>query len=117
MSSTYNHFAFATCSEIRHTTTLPLQLVLKLDMLVEIYACNYDSQNGLVNGTDGILKAYTKTKKFDVLSIKFHELHIGHRQANKLAYLYNSNTVCDWTPILRISKLVSTPKKTGQLKI
>jgi hypothetical protein len=26
-----------------HTTTLPLQLVLKLDMLVEIYSCNYDS--------------------------------------------------------------------------
>jgi hypothetical protein len=26
-----------------HTTTLPLQLVMKLDMLVEIYACNYDS--------------------------------------------------------------------------
>jgi hypothetical protein len=45
----------------QHTTTLPLQLVLKLDMLVEIYACNYDSQDGLVNGADGILKAYTKT--------------------------------------------------------
>jgi hypothetical protein len=26
-----------------HTTTLPLQLVLKLEMLVKIYACNYDS--------------------------------------------------------------------------
>jgi hypothetical protein len=46
-----------------HTTTLPLQLVLKLDMLVEIYACNYDSRDGLVNGADGKLKGYTKTKK------------------------------------------------------
>ena len=46
-----------------HPTTLPLQLVLKLEMLVEIYACNYDSQDGLVNGADGILKGYTKTKK------------------------------------------------------
>jgi hypothetical protein len=44
-----------------HTTTLPLQLVLKLEMLVEIYSCNYDSQDGLVNGVDGILKGYTKT--------------------------------------------------------
>ena len=44
-----------------HTTTLPLQLVLKLNMLVEIYAYNYDSQDGLVNGADGILKGYTKT--------------------------------------------------------
>jgi hypothetical protein len=26
-----------------HLVTLPLQLVLKLEMLVEIYACNYDS--------------------------------------------------------------------------
>jgi hypothetical protein len=45
-----------------HTTTLqPFQLVLKLDMLVEIYVCNYDSQDGLVNGADGILKDYNKT--------------------------------------------------------
>jgi hypothetical protein len=67
-------------------------------MLVEIYACNYDSQDGLVNGADGILKGYTKTKKLDVLWIKFHEPHIGKRQASKLDYLYNSNTRSDWTP-------------------
>jgi hypothetical protein len=83
-----------------HTTTLPLQLVLKVDILVEIYACNYDSQDGLVNGADGILKGYTKTKKLDVLWIKFHESHIVHRQENKLYYLYNSNTTSNWTPIL-----------------
>jgi ATP-dependent DNA helicase PIF1 len=100
-----------------HSVTLPLQLVLKLEMLVEIYAYNYDSQDGLVNGADGILKGYTKTKKVDVLWIKFHEPHIGKRQASKLSYLYNSNTGSDWTPILRISKPVSTSTKTGQLKI
>ena len=60
-----------------HTTTLPLQLVLKLEMMVEIYACNYDSEDGLVNGADGILKGNTKTEKLDVLWIKFHEPHIG----------------------------------------
>jgi exonuclease III len=101
----------------QHTTTFPLQLVLKLDMLVEIYSYNYDSQDVLVNGADGVLKAYTKTKKIDVLWIKFHETHIGHQQANKLAYLYNSNTAHDWTPILRISKPISTSTKIGQLKI
>jgi hypothetical protein len=100
-----------------HTTTLPLQLVLKLEMLVEIYACNYDSQDGLVNGADGILKGYMKTEKLDVLWIKFHESHIGKRQASKLAYLYNSNIASDWTPILRISEPVSTLAKTGRLKI
>jgi hypothetical protein len=50
----------------QHTTTFPSQLVIKLNMLVEIYACNYDSQDGLVNGADGIIKAYTKTDKVDV---------------------------------------------------
>ena len=83
-----------------HTTTLPLQLVLKLEMLVEIYACNYDSQDGLVNGADGILKGYMKTNKLDVFWIKFHEPHIGKQQVSKLSYLYNSNTRSDWTPIL-----------------
>jgi len=71
----------------------------------------------LVNGADGILKGYTKTEKLDVLWIKFHEPHIGNRQANKLAYLYNSNTASDWTPILRISNPISTSAKTSRLKI
>jgi hypothetical protein len=66
-----------------------------------------------VNGVDGILKGYTKTKKVDVLWIKFHEPHISKRQASKLYYLYNSNIGSDWTPILRISKSVSTLAKTG----
>jgi hypothetical protein len=84
----------------QHTTTFPSQLILKFDMLVEIYACNYDSQDGLVNGVDGIIKAYTKTDNIDVLWIKFHDSLIGHRQANKLAYLYNSDTPHNWTPVL-----------------
>jgi hypothetical protein len=100
-----------------HATTLPLQIVLKLDILVEIYACNYDSQDGLVNGADGILNGYTKTKTLDVLWIKFHEPHIGHQQANTLAYRYNSNIARDWKPILRISKPILTSTKTNRLKI
>ena len=46
-----------------HKTSLPLQLILKLEMLVEIYACNYDSKDGLVNVVDGILKGYMKIEK------------------------------------------------------
>jgi hypothetical protein len=53
-----------------------------------------------VNGADGILKAYTKIEKVDILWIKFHDLHIGHQKAKKLSYLYNSNTSHEWTPIL-----------------
>jgi hypothetical protein len=47
----------------QHTSTLPSQLVIKLNMLVEIYACNYDSQDGLVNGADGIVKAYIQKRQ------------------------------------------------------
>ena len=53
----------------------------------------------------------------DVLWIKLHEPHIGKRKASKLSYLYNSNTRSDWTPILWISKPISTSTKTGRLKI
>jgi hypothetical protein len=70
-----------------------------------------------VNGADGILKGYTKIEKVDVLWIKFHEPHIGKRQESKLSYLYNSNTRSDWTPILRISKPISTSTKIVQQKI
>jgi hypothetical protein len=100
-----------------HSVTLPLHLALKLEMLVEIYACKYDSQDGLVNGAYGILKGYTNIEKEDVLWIKFHEPHIGKKQESKLYYLYNSIIASDWTPILRISKTLSTSAKIGQLKI
>lgn len=49
-----------------HTTTLPSQIVLKLYIVIEIYVGNYDSQDGLANGADGIMKEYTKTKEIDV---------------------------------------------------
>jgi hypothetical protein len=88
-----------------------------MDMLVEIYACNYDSQDGLVNGVDGVVKAYTKTNSTDVLWIKFHDPLIGHRQENKLAYLYNLDTPHNWTPVLCIAKPISMIAKTGQVKI
>ena len=51
----------------QHTTTFHLLLVLKMEMLVEIYACNYDSQDDLVNGADGVVNAYTKQNSTDVL--------------------------------------------------
>jgi hypothetical protein len=47
-------------------------------MLIEIYTFNYDSQDGLVNGVDGVVKAYTKTYSIDVPWIRFHDPLIGH---------------------------------------
>jgi hypothetical protein len=48
-------------------------------MLVEICACNYATQDGLVNDADGIVKEYTKIDKDGVLWINFYDPHIGHR--------------------------------------
>ena len=50
-----------------HMVVLPPRLVLKLNMLVEICVGNYDSQDGLVNGADGIIKTYTKTSKLNTI--------------------------------------------------
>jgi hypothetical protein len=83
----------------------------------EIYACNYDSQDGLVNGANKIIKAYTKTYKVVVIWIKFYDSNIGHRQANRLSYLYRPEISQYWIPILRIAKPMSLTLKTTQLKI
>ena len=42
-----------------HMAILAPWLVLKLNILVEICAGNYDSQDGIVNGDDRIIKSYT----------------------------------------------------------
>ena len=39
-----------------HMASFPSQTIIKLNMLAEIYAGNYDSQDGLVNGADGTSK-------------------------------------------------------------
>lgn len=95
-----------------HISTLPLQIILKLNMLIEIYSTNYGSQDGLVNGVDGIMKAYTKTKDFDVKWIKFNDSNIGHDQEKKLAFLYIDHISKYWTPIPQITKPISSTMKT-----
>jgi len=70
------------------TTTLPSQLVIKLNISVEIYVGNYDLKNGLINDADGIIKSYNKTYKVDVLWINLYDPKIGHHQNNKLTSLY-----------------------------
>jgi len=68
--------------------------------LVEIYVGNYSSQDGLVNGADGIVKAYIKTNDIDALWFKFLDTNIEHCQARKLASLYSKGIFEDWIPIL-----------------
>ena len=70
-----------------HTSTFPLQIVLKLNILSEIYARNYDSQDGLIDGVDGIMKAYRNTKELDVIHINFNDSNIGHGEAKEIYFL------------------------------
>ena len=86
-------------------------------MLIEIYAGNYDSQDGLVNGADGIIKSYTKISEVDVIWIKFYDPKIGHHQAKKMASLYSFHISEYWIPILRIERPISIIEKTRHLKI
>ena len=45
-----------------HTTTFTSQIVVKIDILIEIYVGNYDPCSGLANGVYGIMKVYTKRR-------------------------------------------------------
>jgi hypothetical protein len=83
-----------------HTTIFPPQLVIKLNMRIEIYVGNYDSQDGFVNGANGSIKAYNKIDKVDMIWIMLYDTKIGHRQANKLSYLYKPDIYQDWISIL-----------------
>jgi hypothetical protein len=47
-------------------------------MLVELYAWNYNIEDGLVNGADGIFKTYIQNNKYvDVVWIEFADKVIG----------------------------------------
>ena len=45
------------------TTTFPSKILLKINLLVELYARNYNIEYGLVNGVVGAFKCYSKGKK------------------------------------------------------
>ena len=97
-----------------HTTTLPSQICLKPNILVELYAGNYNVQDGLVNGSDGIFKAYTAQNNIDIVWIKFNDPSIGHHQRKKLAQCYSTIIDKDWVPIQRIARpiqKITTNKK------
>lgn len=70
-------------------------------MLVELYAGNYNTNDGLVNGAEGIFKFYSSN---DVVWIEFSCTDIGKEQRNKYKELYETNILPSWTPILRIAK-------------
>ena len=50
---------------------LPAQIVVKPNILVKKIVGNYSTKDGLVNGSDGLLKAYTKQQEVDIVWIQF----------------------------------------------
>ena len=100
------------------TITLPTRILVKQNMLVELYAGNYNIEDGLVNGVDGIFKAYTrKNKDVDVMWIEFTDTIIGQAQRKKHFQLYDKSIQSSWTPILRIAKPNATSTNKYQTTI
>lgn len=86
-------------------------------MLVELYAGNYDIKDGLVNGANGILKAYANTNKTNIMWIQCNDINIGQNQSTKLGHLYNKNISKHWVPIQRIANPTSIQKNPSKLTI
>ena len=54
------------------TIVLPSKIFMKKYMSVELYAGNYNTQDGLVNGAEGIFKRYTRcNSEYDMVWIHF----------------------------------------------
>lgn len=68
----------------KHSANLANQIMLKEDILIEIYGGNYDIKDSLINGSDGQFKSYTQTSDVDVIWVEFNNQHIGRSQNTKL---------------------------------
>lgn len=88
---------------------LPHQIILKINMLVKLYAGNYDINDGLVNDdindglvndADRILKEYTSLNQTYIIWIQFNDINIGQSQSTKLAHLFTIFFSKKWLPIL-----------------
>jgi len=72
---------------------LPSKILVKQNVLVELYVGNYNIEDGLVNGADGAFRLYTNsTEGIDVVWIEFLDLDIGKLQRSKFHVLYDKET-------------------------
>ena len=70
--------------------SLPSQILLKSNMLIELFAGNYNIEDGLVNGADGIFRTYTRNKnELDIIWIEFVDPSIGTSQRKRFNELYD----------------------------
>jgi hypothetical protein len=82
------------------TATLPLKILVKRNILVELYVGNYNIEDMLVNCVDGAFKGYSKGKnEVDVIWIDFVDPIVGKSQRDKFHDFYDKNISPIWTPI------------------
>ena len=78
-------------------------------MLIELFAGNYNIEDGIVNSADGIFRTYTRNKnELDIMWIEFVDPTIGRRQRKRFNELYDKDFKSTWKPIMRIAKSLST---------
>ena len=100
------------------TAGLPRVLRLKVGLPVELTS-NVATEDGLCNGTDGVLQGCTSANGRDLLWILFFNKAIGadtRRHSQREGFHLDSDLDYldkDWTPIQRISKDVMRPGKRG----
>ena len=100
------------------TTTLPSKILVKRNILVELYARNYNIEDGLVNGADGAMRSYSYGKKeMDVIWIEFVDPAVGKMQREKFHELYDNNISPSWTPIFRVAKPLPCARGNTQTTI
>lgn len=81
----------------------PSSIVLKENMFVELIHRNYNIQDGLVNGAEGI---FIKSIAFEngAISIKFIDPVIGTIQREKMVQFYKDGIISTWTPVIRVCR-------------
>ena len=80
-------------------------------MLVELYAGNYNTQDGLVNGAEGIFKRYTIcNSEYDMVWIHFRDANIGRQKRAKFNQQYDINISQYWKVIFRITNPLAIPQ-------
>jgi len=68
-------------------------------MLVELCVGNYATFDGLVNGTNGMFKAWTTYSEKNIIWIMFQNSKIGTLTRETHSHYYNNNIESKWTPI------------------
>jgi hypothetical protein len=83
------------------TSGLHIELLLKKNILIEVFGGNYSTLDGLVNGANGMFQDYIKVFNKQLIWIDFENLPIGLNTRLQYTYMYDQiqNLQKSWTPI------------------